>query len=106
MKRNLAAKKYKLKYRLEIYSRASLNVFSYQLKEAFKYVAENSHIILYRLDIEDHRVILELSFPPCYSIDQTVYRLKEATKNYLYKNKVISKRIWSSGYFCKTVDFV
>ena len=45
MKRNLAAKKYKLKYRLEIYSRASLNVFSYQLEEAFKYVAVAKQVV-------------------------------------------------------------
>ena len=58
-----------------------------------------------------------LSFPPDYSLSQTVNRLKQMTTNYLYRNERTKnwlkqfywkkkRLLWTHGYFVSTIGKV
>ena len=63
---------------------------------------------------KDH-IHLLISFPPEYSLSQTINRLKQFTTNYLYRtnNDYLrhfywskKKVLWTSSYFCSTVGMI
>ena len=55
--------------------------------DAFRYVEDKSHIKIYNMNLDADHIHLLLSFPPDYSLSQTVNRLKQMTTNYLYRNE-------------------
>lgn len=111
---NTSAQKHQLKYHIELYSKSNnISSIASYIENSFNYTADNSHITLYNIYIEKHIVTLEISFSPQYSLNQTIKRLKESSRNYLWKHneKQITdlfknKTIWCSGYFCKTISFI
>ena len=56
-------------------------------KHHIRYVEDKSHIKIYNMNLDTDNVHLLLSFPPDYSLSQTVNRLKQMTTNYLYRNE-------------------
>ena len=82
------------------YRRKCLDSIKDQVLETFKY--------------KDH-IHLLVSFPPQYSISQTINCLKQCTTNYLYREYEPSLRrfywkkkrvLWSDSYFCSTIGTV
>lgn len=65
------------------------------------------------MELDKNHIYLLLTFKPCYSIEQTVKRLKQVTTNYIYdkceeylKQYYYKKKkiLWSRGYFCSTIE--
>ena len=50
--------------------------------DAFRYVEDKSHIKIYNINLDADHIHLLLSFPPDYSLSQTVNKLKQMTTNY------------------------
>ena len=90
--------------------------------DAFRYVEDKSHIKTYNMNLDAEHIHLLLSFPPDYSLSQTVNRLKQMTTNYLYRNERTEKwlkqfywkkkcllwthGLWTHGYFVSTIGKV
>lgn len=86
--------------------------------DAFRYVEDKSHIKIYNMNLDTDHIHLLLSFPPDYSLSQTVNRLKQMTTNYLYRNERAEKwlkqfywkkkkrLLWTHGYFVSTIGKV
>ena len=85
--------------------------------DAFRYVEDKSHIKIYNMNLDADHIHLLLSFPPDYSLSQTVNRLKQMTTNYLYRNEQTEKwlkqfywkkkrLLWTHGYFVSTIGKV
>ena len=87
--------------------------------DAFRYVEDKSHIKIYNMNLDADHIHLLLSFPPDYSLSQTVNRLKQMTTNYLYRNERTKNwlkqfyfimdtwlLLWTHGYFVSTIGKV
>ena len=99
------------------YRRKCLNEIRQSVFDAFKYVESKSHMKIYNMNIDQDHIHLLISFPPDYSISQTINRLKQMTTNYLYRIKNVEiwlkkfywkkKRvIWTHGYFISTIGHI
>ena len=64
------------------------------------------------MNIDKDHVHLLVTFPPMFSIEQTVRRLKQYTTKYLYDNNEEYLRnfywkkkrlLWTHGYYCSTL---
>ena len=71
----------------------------------------------YNMNLDADHIHLLLSFPPDYSLSQTVNRLKQMTTNYLYRNERTKnwlkqfywkkkRLLWTHGYFVSTIGKV
>ena len=79
------------------YKRKCLDKIKQDIFDAFRYVEDKSHIKIYNMNLDADHIHLLLSFPPDYSLSQTVNRLKQ-----LYWKK---KRILlTNGYFVSTIS--
>ena len=67
--------------------------------DAFRYVEDKSHIKIYNMNLDANHIHLLLSFPPDYSLSQTVNRLKQ----FYWKKK---RLLWTHGYFVSTIGKV
>ena len=97
------------------YRRKCLEQIKELVFDAFRYTEEHSDIKIHYMNIDKDHIHLLISFPPKYSIAQTVNRLKQCTTNYLYhecdnylkrfywKKKRI---LWSNSYFCSTIGMI
>lgn len=96
------------KYRRKVITDEVKNIFI----ESFRACADRSNINIIAINANIDHIHLLTSFPPKYSIDQTVKRLKQFTTNYLYRSIELylrkfywkKKRIlWSDSYFVSTI---
>lgn len=94
------------------YRRKCLTDIKYSVIESFKMVEANSHIKIHNINTDRDHVHMIISFPPEYSLSQTVNRLKQFTTNQLYKTNYDhlkkfywgkKKVLWSHSYFCSTI---
>ena len=69
------------------------------------------------MNLDKDHIHLLISFPPDYSISQTVNRLKQMTTNYLYRDEYCNdwlrkfywkkkRLLWTHGYFVSTIGHV
>lgn len=110
--------KTRLRYHLILttkYRRSCLQQIKNDVLESFNQCALHSDIKIHLINIDRNHIHLLISFPPKYSISQTVNRLKQYTTNYLYKNDydhlkkfywTNKKRLWSESYFITTIGNV
>lgn len=97
------------------YRRKCLNLIHDIVIESFKYAESISHFKILTMELDQDHIHFLITFPPSYSIEQTVRRLKQVSTNYLYnkcgqylrqfywKNKQV---LWTHGYFCSTIGNV
>lgn len=97
------------------YRRKCLNGIKESVINTFKEVQNNSHIKIHNINIDKDHIHMIISFPPEYSLSQTVNRLKQYTTNRLYKNYYDylkkyywskKKILWSHSYFCSTIGMI
>lgn len=94
------------------YRRKCLNQIRDDVFDAFRECEKNSHIRILNMNIDKDHVHLLVTFPPMFSIGQTVRRLKQYTTKYLYDNNEEYLRnfywkkkrlLWTHGYYCSTL---
>ena len=93
------------------YRKKVLNQIRQDVYDAFRYVESKSRIKILTMEIDENHIHLLVKWPPCYSIEQTVRRLKQLSTWYLWdKQKAYLKKqywkrkiIWSRGYFISTI---
>ena len=82
---------------------------------SFRYAESISHFRILVMELDNDHIHFLVSFPPAYSIEQTVRRMKmistnyvyERCENYLKKFYWKDKRLlWTHGYFCSTIGEV
>ena len=97
------------------FRRRCLDDIKDDVREAFKYAEGKTHVKIHRMESDGDHVHFLLEFPPRYSIEQTVRRLKQLSTMYLYeRNEAYLRRwywkkrkiLWTHGYFCATVGAV
>ena len=97
------------------YRRKCLTDIKEQVFSTFKSIEQHAHIKIHNMNIDKDHIHLLISFPPEYSISQTINRLKQYTTNQLYKNCYdhlkkyywTNKNIlWSHSYFCSTLGTI
>lgn len=97
------------------YRRKCLNQIKDIVFDAFKYTEEHSHMKIHYMNTDKDHIHLLISFPPKYSISQTINRLKQCTTNYLYDKcydhlkqfyRRKKKTLWSDSYFCSTIGMI
>lgn len=97
------------------YRRKCLNPIHDIVINSFKCCESKSHFKILAMELDQDHIHLLITFPPSYSIVQTVRRLKQFTINYIYKQcepylrKYYwkpKKTLWTNGYFCATIGNV
>ena len=97
------------------YRKRCLDSIKEQVFDAFKECCIHSHIRIHYMNTDKDLIHLLVSFPPEYSLSQTINRLKQFTTNYLYRTNndylrcfYYSKKkvLWTSGYFCSTIGMI
>lgn len=97
------------------YRRKCLNQIRDDVLMAFAECSRLSHIRILNMNIDKDHIHLFITFPPKYSIGQTVNRLKQFTTNYLYTKREPylrqfywkkKKVLWTHGYYCSTIGNV
>ena len=97
------------------FRRKCLNDIRDIVLESFRYAESKSHFKILVMELDNDHIHFLVSFPPAYSIEQTVRRMKQISTNYVYercddylkqfywKNK---RLLWTHGYFCSTIGEV
>ena len=97
------------------YRRKCLDQIKETVLDAFKETEQRSHMKIHYMNTDKDHIHLLISFPPQYSISQTINRLKQYTTNYLYSKcydylKCFywrkKKMLWSDSYFCSTIGMI
>lgn len=97
------------------YRRKCLNPIRDEVLSAFIECSRQSHIRILNMNIDKDHIHLFITFPPKYSIGQTVKRLKQFTTNFLYtRNESYLRQfywkkkrvLWTHGYYCSTIGNV
>ena len=97
------------------YRRKCLDPIKELVFESFRYTEQHSDLKIHCMNIDNDHIHLLVSFPPKYSISQTISRLKQCSTNYLYRsNNDYFKRyfwkkkriLWSDSYFCSTIGSI
>lgn len=97
------------------YRRKCLNQIHDIVIEAFRYAESISHFKILTMELDQDHIHFLITFPPSYSIEQTVRRLKQVSINYIYERCEIylrqfywknKKTLWTNGYFCSTIGNV
>lgn len=97
------------------YRRKCLTDIKEQVFNIFKSIEQHAHIKIYNMNIDKDHIHLLISFPPEYSISQTINRLKQYTTNQLYKScydhlkkyyRTNKNILWSHNYFCSTLGMI
>ena len=86
------------------YRKKCLDEIKQDVFDAFRYVEDKSHIKIYNMNLDANHIHLLLSFPPDYSLSQTVNRLKQMTTNYLYRNERTEK--WLKQFYWEKKTFI
>ena len=99
------------------YRRKCLEPIRDKLFEIFRDAEKASHFRIYNMELDKDHIHFMISFPPAYSIEQTVRRMKQYStyriyndattsawlKQFYWKNKRV---LWTHGYFCSTIGEV
>ena len=97
------------------YRRKCLNNIKEEVFNSFKYCCKISHIKILAMALDNDHIHFLVEFPPKYSIEQTVKRMKTISTKYLYdRYREYLKKfywgekniIWTHGYFCSTIGEV
>ena len=97
------------------YSRKNLSKIEDLLKDSLKECEAHSHLKIHAVGIDKDHIHMLVSFPPQYSVSQTVKRIKQFTTSYLYKHceEYLRKyywktkhTLWSDSYFCSTIGSI
>ena len=97
------------------FRRKCLNEIRDIVLDSFRYAESISHFRILVMELDNDHIHFIVSFPPAYSIEQTVRRMKmistnyvyERCENYLKKFYWKDKRLlWTHGYFCSTIGEV
>ena len=97
------------------YRRKCLNDIREAVFESFREAANHSHIKIHNMNIDKDHIHAIVSFPPEYSLSQTVNRLKQYTTLYLYRHQnehlrrfywSKKKILWDHSYFCSTLGLI
>lgn len=110
-------KETRLRYHVVLVTKYRRKLFHIEnlLKEALNECELRSHLKIHAMGYDKDHIHLLISFPPHYSISQTINRIKQFTTNYLYKrcNDYLRSyywktkhTLWSDSYFCSTVGSV
>lgn len=110
--------KHRLRYHVIFctkYRRKCLNQIRDVILDSFKYAEEKSHFKIHFMEIDKDHIHFLISFPPKYSIEQTVRRMKQVSTNYAWNKESAylkqfywskKKRLWTGGYFVSTIGEV
>lgn len=110
--------KHRLRYHLIFstkYRRKCLTDIRETVLNSFRYTESISHFKIHVMELDKDHIHLLVSFPPSYSIEQTVRRLKQISTNHIWKYQPShlrkfywgnKKRLWTGGYFCSTIGNV
>jgi len=94
------------------YRRKCLNPIRDVVLDSFREAESKSHFRIHNMELDTDHIHFLISFPPAYSLEQTVRRMKQISTFYVYercepylrqfywKQK---KTLWTHGYFCSTV---
>jgi putative transposase len=94
------------------YRRKCLTDIGEQVLLSFKHAESISHFRILTMEIDEDHIHFLIEFPPAYSVEQTVRRMKMVSTRYLYDNCLDylrqfywkNKRVlWTHGYFCSTI---
>lgn len=96
------------------YRKKCLEPIRDKLLEIFCDAEKASHFRIYNMELDKDHIHFMISFPPAYSIEQTVRRMKQYStyriyndaaglKQFYWKNKRV---LWTHGYFCSTIGEV
>ena len=86
-----------------------------EVLDAFRYAESVSKFRILVMECDKDHIHLLATFPPKYSVEQTVRRMKMVTTDWLYKScgghlrKYYWKdkrTLWTHGYFCSTIGEV
>lgn len=99
------------------YRRKCLNEIHDKVIESFRMAEMQSHFRIHTMELDSDHIHFLISFPPAYSIEQTVRRLKMFSIKYLYDDFTTrmhlrkyywkkSRVLWTHGYFCSTIGNV
>ncbi len=97
------------------FRRRCLDAIRNEVIASFREAERHSHFRIHKMELDSDHIHFLLEFPPKYSIEQTVRRLKMYSTKYLYEHcgeylqKFFwkGKRIlWTHGYFCSTIGEV
>lgn len=97
------------------YRRKCLDPIKELVFESFRYTEQHSDLKIHCMNIDNDHIHLLVSFPPKYSISQTISRLKQCSTNFLYRSeneyfkKFYWRRkrvLWSESYFCSTIGSI
>lgn len=97
------------------YRRKCLNEIHDVVLESFRYAESLSHFKVLTMEIDSDHIHFLVEFPPAYSIEQTVRRMKMISTKFIY-NKCEAylknfywgdkRKLWTHGYFCSTIGEV
>lgn len=111
-------KKTRLRYHIILvtkYRRKCLDGIKDDVFKSFRYVEQNSDIKIHYMNLDKDHIHLMISFPPNYSLSQSINRLKQGTLNYLYKynNDYLrryywskKRKLWSDSFFASIVGMI
>lgn len=68
------------------YRRKCLNEIRDVVLESFRYAESISHFKIITMEIDKDHIHILVKFPPKYSIEQIVKRMKQISSNYIYNN--------------------
>ena len=99
------------------YRRKCLNPIRQVVLDTFLLAEKKSHFKIHRMELDEDHIHFLISFPPSYSIEQTVRRLKQFSTYHIYDVPAVAahlrkyywkkKRVlWTHGYFCSTIGEV
>lgn len=110
--------KTKLRYHIIFstkYRRKCLDDIRDEVLASFRLAESMSHFKILVMEIDADHIHFLITFPPAYSIEQTVRRMKIVSTRYLYEHSEAYLRqyywkgkriIWTHGYFCSTIGEV
>lgn len=110
--------KTKLRYHIIFstkYRRKCLDDIRNEVLASFRLAESMSHFKILVMEIDSYQIHFLITFPPAYSIEQTVRRMKMVSTRYLYEHCEADLRqyywkgkriIWTNGYFCSTIGEV
>ena len=99
------------------YRRKCLDAIRDTVLESFREAERQSHFKIHHLELDADHIHFLVSFPPKYSIEQTVRRMKQFSIKYVYDDANAhshlrrfywrkQKTLWTHGYFCSTIGNV
>ena len=96
------------------YRRKCLNPIRDVVIESFREAERRFHFKIHHMELDEDHIHFLVSFPPKYSIEQTVSRMKQFSIKYVYDDMNANchlrkfywrkkKTLWTHGYFCSTI---